>query len=106
MLVLMSLQEQDYATLAGMLFQWRRFSGFVVGDRGGAVKVIAEVLGGKLYSVRLSFYRTILRDGVSMLVLTICDQTLCLMYSRLIQVQFRPLPKARNQTRRNFKNYC
>ncbi|KAF9350624.1 regulator of (H+)-ATPase in vacuolar membrane, partial [Mortierella sp. NVP85] len=36
MLVLMSLQEQDYATLAGMLFQWRRFSGFVVGDRGGA----------------------------------------------------------------------
>ncbi|KAG0244016.1 regulator of (H+)-ATPase in vacuolar membrane [Mortierella sp. GBA43] len=50
MLVLMSLQEQDYATLAGMLFQWRRFSGFVVGDRGGAVKVIAEVLGGKLYS--------------------------------------------------------
>ncbi|KAG0365800.1 regulator of (H+)-ATPase in vacuolar membrane, partial [Gamsiella multidivaricata] len=50
MLVLMSLQEQDYAALAGMLFQWRRFSGFVVGDRGGAVKVIAEVLGGKLYS--------------------------------------------------------
>ncbi|KAF9963358.1 regulator of (H+)-ATPase in vacuolar membrane [Modicella reniformis] len=48
MLVLMSLQEQDYATLAGMLFQWRRFSGFVVGDRGGAVKVISEVLGGKL----------------------------------------------------------
>ncbi|KAG0330063.1 regulator of (H+)-ATPase in vacuolar membrane [Dissophora globulifera] len=50
MLVIMSLQEQDYAVLAGMLFQWRRFSGFVVGDRGGAVKVIAEVLGGKLYS--------------------------------------------------------
>ncbi|KAF9550360.1 regulator of (H+)-ATPase in vacuolar membrane [Mortierella hygrophila] len=50
MLVIMSLQEQDYAVLAGMLFQWRRFSGFVVGDRGGAVKVIAEVLGGNLYS--------------------------------------------------------
>ncbi|KAF9114391.1 regulator of (H+)-ATPase in vacuolar membrane [Mortierella sp. AM989] len=50
MLVIVSLQEQEYATLAGMLFQWRRFSGFVVGDRGGAVKVIAEVLGGKLYS--------------------------------------------------------
>ncbi|KAI8603070.1 RAVE protein 1 C terminal-domain-containing protein [Dissophora ornata] len=50
MLVIMSLQEQDYASLSGMLFQWRRFSGFVVGDRGGAVKVIAEVLGGKLYS--------------------------------------------------------
>ena len=51
MLVIMSLQEQDYAVLAGMLFQWRRFSGFVVGDRGGAVEVIAEVLGGSLYSV-------------------------------------------------------
>ncbi|KAF9354925.1 regulator of (H+)-ATPase in vacuolar membrane [Mortierella sp. AD094] len=50
MLVIVSLQEQEYATLAGMLFQWRRFSGFVVGDRGGAVKVITEVLGGKLYS--------------------------------------------------------
>ncbi|KAF9136164.1 regulator of (H+)-ATPase in vacuolar membrane [Mortierella sp. 14UC] len=50
MLVIMSLQEQNYAVLAGMLFQWRRFSGFVVGDRGGAVKVIAEVLGGNLYS--------------------------------------------------------
>ncbi|KAF9931631.1 regulator of (H+)-ATPase in vacuolar membrane [Linnemannia zychae] len=50
MLVIMSLQEQDYAVLAGMLFQWRRFSGFVVGDRGGAVKVIAEVLGGNLFS--------------------------------------------------------
>ncbi|KAF9106062.1 hypothetical protein BGX29_010629 [Mortierella sp. GBA35] len=50
MLVIMSLQEQDYAVLSGMLFQWRRFSGFVVGDRGGAVKVIAEVLGGNLYS--------------------------------------------------------
>ncbi|KAG0049588.1 regulator of (H+)-ATPase in vacuolar membrane [Gryganskiella cystojenkinii] len=50
MLVMMALQEKNYAILAGMLFQWRRFSGFVVGDRGGAVKVIAEVLGGKLYS--------------------------------------------------------
>ncbi|KAF9585501.1 regulator of (H+)-ATPase in vacuolar membrane [Lunasporangiospora selenospora] len=50
MLVVMALQEQDYTVLAGMLFQWRRFSGFVVGDRGGAVKVINEVLGGKLYS--------------------------------------------------------
>ncbi|KAG0341180.1 regulator of (H+)-ATPase in vacuolar membrane [Podila humilis] len=50
MLVAMALQEQDYVTLSGMLFQWRRFSGFVVGDRGGAVKVIAEVLGGNLYS--------------------------------------------------------
>ncbi|KAF9438201.1 regulator of (H+)-ATPase in vacuolar membrane [Entomortierella beljakovae] len=50
MLVIVSLEEQEYATLAGMLFQWRRFSGFVVGDRGGAVKVITEVLGGKLYS--------------------------------------------------------
>ncbi|KAI1317690.1 regulator of (H+)-ATPase in vacuolar membrane [Mortierella claussenii] len=50
MLVIVSLQEQDYATLSGMLFQWRRFSGFVVGDRGGAVKVINEVLSGKLYS--------------------------------------------------------
>lgn len=51
MLVAMALQEQDYVVLSGMLFQWRRFSGFVVGDRGGAVKVIAEVLGGNLYSV-------------------------------------------------------
>ncbi|KAF9206869.1 regulator of (H+)-ATPase in vacuolar membrane [Haplosporangium sp. Z 27] len=50
MLVIVSLQEQEYVTLAGMLFQWRRFSGFTVGDRGGAVKVIAEVLGGNLYS--------------------------------------------------------
>ncbi|KAG0001476.1 regulator of (H+)-ATPase in vacuolar membrane [Entomortierella chlamydospora] len=50
MLVIVSLQEHEYAILAGMLFQWRRFSGFVVGDRGGAVKVITEVLGGKLYS--------------------------------------------------------
>ncbi|KAF9322115.1 regulator of (H+)-ATPase in vacuolar membrane [Podila horticola] len=50
MLVAMALQEQDYVVLSGMLFQWRRFSGFVVGDRGGAVKVIAEVLGGNLYS--------------------------------------------------------
>ncbi|KAF9916958.1 regulator of (H+)-ATPase in vacuolar membrane [Lobosporangium transversale] len=50
MLVVVSLQEQDYASLAAMLFQWRRFSGFVVGDRGGAVKVIYEVLSGKLYS--------------------------------------------------------
>jgi hypothetical protein len=55
MLVIMSLQEQDYAVLSGMLFQWRRFSGFVVGDRGGAVKVIAEVLGGNLYSVSSHF---------------------------------------------------
>ncbi|KAG0030111.1 regulator of (H+)-ATPase in vacuolar membrane [Podila clonocystis] len=50
MLVAMALLEQDYVVLSGMLFQWRRFSGFVVGDRGGAVKVIAEVLGGNLYS--------------------------------------------------------
>ncbi|KAG0089757.1 regulator of (H+)-ATPase in vacuolar membrane, partial [Podila epicladia] len=50
MLVAMALQEQDYVVLSGMLFQWRRFSGFVVGDRGGAVKVITEVLGGNLYS--------------------------------------------------------
>ncbi|KAF9956234.1 regulator of (H+)-ATPase in vacuolar membrane [Mortierella alpina] len=50
MLVIMSLQEEDYAVLSGMLFQWRRFSGFVVGDRGGAVKVISEVLKGNLYS--------------------------------------------------------
>ncbi|KAF9934084.1 regulator of (H+)-ATPase in vacuolar membrane [Mortierella alpina] len=50
MLVIMSLQEENYAVLSGMLFQWRRFSGFVVGDRGGAVKVISEVLKGNLYS--------------------------------------------------------
>ncbi|KAF9560394.1 regulator of (H+)-ATPase in vacuolar membrane [Mortierella alpina] len=50
MLVIMSLQEENYAVLSGMLFQWRRFTGFVVGDRGGAVKVISEVLKGNLYS--------------------------------------------------------
>ncbi|KAG0233631.1 regulator of (H+)-ATPase in vacuolar membrane [Actinomortierella wolfii] len=50
MLAAMALQEQDYATLSGMLFQWRRFSGFVMGDRGGAVKVIGEVLSGNLHS--------------------------------------------------------
>ncbi|KAF9966919.1 regulator of (H+)-ATPase in vacuolar membrane [Mortierella alpina] len=50
MLVIMSLQEENYAVLSGMLFQWRRFSGFVVGDRGGAVQVISEVLKGNLYS--------------------------------------------------------
>ncbi|KAG0254499.1 regulator of (H+)-ATPase in vacuolar membrane, partial [Actinomortierella ambigua] len=50
MLAAMALQGQDYATLSGMLFQWRRFSGFVMGDRGGAVKVIGEVLSGRLHS--------------------------------------------------------
>ncbi|KAF9420312.1 regulator of (H+)-ATPase in vacuolar membrane [Podila epigama] len=50
MLVVMALKEQDYVVLSAMLFQWRRFSGFVVGDRGGAVKVIAEVLSGNLYT--------------------------------------------------------